>query len=120
MNGRRPGTSRPHGTKTTRRATASSHTASTSSSGRASASTSSTPDVIAAASPGSSSTIAAVLTEPWPLPSTRRFAARKAAEGSARSGPATDPICTQSSARPRSRRAVTMARMAAAAGRPQT
>ena len=64
----------------------------------------SVPAVISAARAGSSATIAAVLTEPWPLPMMRRFAARSAADGRAMSGPATEPIWIQSSGRLRSRR----------------
>jgi hypothetical protein len=63
--------------------------------------------------------IVAVVTEPWPLPMMRRFAARKAADGSVMSGPATEPIWIQSSGRLRSWRRVTRARMACSAGAPQ-
>ena len=75
-------------------------------SGSGAALTVSVPAVISAARAGSSARIAAVLTEPWPLPMMRRFAARRAAEGRAMSGPATEPIWIQSSARPRSWRRV--------------
>jgi hypothetical protein len=36
--------------------------------------------------------IAAVATEPWPLPMMRRFAARRAADGRVIPGPATEPM----------------------------
>ena len=88
------------GVRTTRRpaGAGSVHAASTSDRGRGAASTVNVPAAISAASAGNSATIAAVETEPWPLPRTRRFAARSAADGRAMSGPATAPIWIQSAA----------------------
>ena len=53
------------------------------------------PPVISWARAGSSARISRVLTEPCPLPTIWRRAARSAAEGIAALGPATDPISIQ-------------------------
>ena len=59
-----------------------------------------------------------MLTEPWPLPTIWRRAARRAAEGISAVGPATEPISIQESGWPWSARLVMMAVIASAAGWP--
>ena len=67
---------------------------------------------------GSSATMSRVGTDPCPLPTICRRAARSAADGIAAVGPATEPISIQVSGCARSARAVTTAAMASAVGGP--
>lgn len=89
---------------------------STSVSGVGRASILNVPLVIASASAGSSARISRVLTEPWPLLTIWRRAARSAAEGIDAVGPVTESISIDMSGLPGSSRSVTTATIAAAVG----
>jgi len=73
------------------------------------------PLVIASASAGSSARMSRVLTEPWPLLTMWRRAARGAAEGIDAGGPSTEPMSIDMSGLPGSSPSVTTATSAAVA-----